>query len=601
MTLAGAFAQAVALRGQRIALREKKVGLWRATSWAQYGERVRDTALGLQSLGFARGDRVAILGTNCSEWMVADFAVLTAGGVSVGIYPTDSPRQVEYVVADSGARWLFVEDEEQLDKALAVRERLPALQRIVVFDMEGLRRFADPMVTSLEALMQAGRERALVQPGQWHASIAAVSPDDLAILIYTSGTTGAPKGAMLTHRGLVFQAGCLASRMPEGPDDEQLSYLPLCHIAERLTTVFRPVFHAATVHFVESADTMAHNVREVSPTVFFGVPRVWEKFYSAIRIAADDASALERRVFDWALRVGARVAECRLAGCALPAPLALAHAAAERLALRRARKLIGMDRARYVITGAAPIAPELIRWYLALGLDMREAYGMTETAGVATLPPPGRRKLGSVGTALPGTEVRIGDAGEILVRGEHVFAGYVGLPGKTREAIDEDGWLHTGDVGSLDDEGFLRITDRLKDIFITAGGKNVTPSEIENQLKFSPYIADAVVIGDRRKYLSALVMIDPDNVAKYAQDARVPFTNYASLCRAREVIELIQREIDRVNAQFARVEGIKRFRLIEVQLSAEDEELTPTMKLKRKLVNEKYKSLIDSMYPQDEP
>ena len=570
MSLAGAFAKAVLLRGERIAFREKTLGLWRASSWAQYGERVRSTALGLAALGLAPGDRVCIIGGNCSDWLYADLAVLTTGGVSVGIYPTDSARQVAYVANNCQTRFLFAENEEQLDKVLAVRAQVPSLSRIVVFDMEGLRHFADPMVMSLAALMHLGRAHGAKHPGLWRARIDAVAPDDLAVLIYTSGTTGPPKGAMLSHRNIVFQTECLRTTLPTGPQDEQLSFLPLCHIAERLLTVFRPIFHGAVVNFVESADTVPENIREVSPTVFFAVPRIWEKFYSTINIMAGDASALQRKAYALAIAIGRQLAARHLAREAIPRWLRLAFPLADATVLRRARKLIGMERARYVVTGAAPIAPDLIRWYLALGLDMREAYGMTETTGVATMPPAGRRKLGTVGAALPGTQVRLGAAGEILVRGDHVFVGYFGSPEMTRDAIDAEGWLHTGDVGTMDEEGFLHITDRLKDIFITAGGKNVTPSEIENQLKFSPYISDAVVIGDRRKYLTALIMIDQENVAKFAQDHRVPFTDYPSLCRASEILSLIQSEVDKVNAAFARVEGIKRFRLIEVRLTPED-------------------------------
>jgi len=330
--------------------------------------------------------------------------------------------------------------------------------------------------------------------------------------------------------------------------------------------------------------------------VFFAVPRLWEKFYSRVAMAVDDASWLQRSLYYWAIGIGRRVAERRLAGCAVPRRLKALFLLADALVLNRAKQLIGIHRARYVVTGAAPISPDLIGWYWALGVEMREAYGMTETTGVATLPPPGAVRVGTVGKALPGTEVKLGPGGEIMVRGGHVFAGYFGMPGKTGDALDAEGWLHTGDVGALDADGYLRVTDRLKDIIITAGGKNVTPSEIENQLKFSPYISDAVVIGDRRKYLVALIMLDQENAAKYAQDHRIPFTDFASLCRAREVVGLVQSEVDRVNGAFARVEQIKRFRLIDVQLTPEDEELTPTMKLKRKLVNEKYKALIESMY-----
>ena len=598
-TLAGAFLDAIERRGDRVALREKKYGLWRSISWRDYGKRVRAVAMGLRALGFRSGDRACIIGENCPEWLYADMGIMSLGGVSVGVYPTDSPAQLAYVAGNCGARFLFVENEEQLDKGLEARNRAPTLERIVVFDTEGLRHFEDPMVLSLADLMSIGEEEMRADPGRWEQEAAAVRPDDIAVLIYTSGTTGPPKGAMLSHRNAVFQVGCIDPVMPIGPDDEQLSFLPLCHIAERLLTVFRPIFNASVVSFAESPETMPENLREVGPTVFFAVPRLWEKFYSGVTIAVGDATRLQQWAYRAALAVGREAAERRQAGRPLDPRLRLLRWLAEATVLRRTKKLIGIHRARYVVTGAAPIAPDLIRWYFALGVDMREAYGMTETTGVATFPPVHERRIGTTGRALPGTEVRIGPGGEILVRGGHVFVGYYGTPEKTRGAMDADGWLHTGDVGVMDQDGYLRITDRMKDIIITAGGKNITPSEIENELKFSPYIADAVVIGDRRKYLTALVMIDHDNVAKYAQDRQVPFTNYASLCRAQEVVDLVQREIDKVNVKFARVEQVKRFRLIDVQLTPEDEELTPTMKLKRKYVNQKYQALIESMYQEE--
>jgi long-chain acyl-CoA synthetase len=335
-------------------------------------------------------------------------------------------------------------------------------------------------------------------------------------------------------------------------------------------------------------------VREVAPTTFFAVPRIWERFYSGIAIRMKEATWIGRTAYRWALGIGLKVAETELDGRKPGPMLKLAYRVADFLVLDNIKRALGLHRIKYAGTGAAPIAPDLIKWYRALGVDMREVYGQTENCGLAT-GMPDRIKLGTVGIAAPDTEIRLSPEGEILLKGPHVFMGYLNQPEKTAETV-RDGWLHTGDVGMLDNEGYLRITDRMKDIIITAGGKNITPSEIENQLKFSPYISDAVVIGDRRKFLSCLVMIDYDNVAKYAQDSNVPFTDFASLCRTKEVNDLIESEIEKVNANFARVETIKKFRLIEQQLGAEDEELTPTMKLRRKLVNEKYKMLIDGMY-----
>ncbi len=594
-TIAGAFVAACELRGERTALREKRRGAWRSISWRQYGERARWIGLALISMGFKHGDRACIIGNNCPEWFFADMGVVCIGGVSVGIYATDSADQVAHLAKDCGCRVCFVEDEEQLDKILRVRDRTPALERIVVFDMKGLAELDDPMVLSLAQMEALGRDHAGMLSDVWRRRVAEITPEDIALLIYTSGTTGPPKGAMLSHRNVVFQSAVLDQVMPIDATDEQLSFLPLSHIAERLLSSFRPIFAGSTVNFAESQETVPENIREISPTVFFGVPRIWEKFYSSITIAAGDGTRLERWSFAVAIALGDRMAQCRLNKIS-PSPwLRIIHWFADAVVLNRVKKLIGMERAKYVVTGAAPISPDLIRWYFALGLDMREAYGLTESSGVLSLAPRNGRKIGAVGAPLPGTEVRIAESGEILVRGAHVFQGYWGLPEKTAETI-VDGWLRTGDIGVLDNEGFLKIVDRLKDVIVTAGGKNVSPSEIENQLKFSPFIADAVVIGDRRKYLTALIMIDHDNVAKFAQDNEIPFTNFASLCHAPPVLELVEAEVARVNSRFARVEQIKKFRLIDVQLTPEDEELTPTMKLKRKFVSERYKASIDGMY-----
>jgi long-chain acyl-CoA synthetase len=461
--------------------------------------------------------------------------------------------------------------------------------------MEGLHDFADPQVMSFADLLALGARYDAEHPGAFEAMADIARPDDLAILVYTSGTTGPPKGAMLSHRNILFQLGYSDFITALGEGDQQLSFLPLCHIAERTFTVFNPLRSGSTVNFAESIDTVPEDIREVAPALFFAVPRIWEKFYSAVALRMREASRLGQVAYRWAIGVGMRVADCRVAGRRPPAGLRLLYRLADYLVLDNVRRSMGLHRARGAATGAAPIAPELIKWYLALGIDMREVYGQTENTGLATAMPADRIVLGTVGVARPGTEVRLSPEGEVLLRGPHVFLGYYNKPEKTAETI-VDGWLHTGDVGRLDADGFLTITDRKRDIIITAGGKNITPSEIENQLKFSPYISDAVVIGDRRKFLTCLVMIDHETVAHFAQEQNVPFTNFASLCRAQAVQDLIWGEIEQVNKQFARVETVKRFRLIEQLLTPEDEELTPTMKLKRALVNTKYRELIDDMY-----
>ncbi len=596
-TIAAMFWNAVKQRGPNVWLRQKHLGLWRAQTWNQTATAVSEIAGGLMSLGFAKGECASILSNTVVEWVWADLAVLSCGGVSNGIYPTDASSQVQYLCEDSRTTFLFVEDDQQLDKALEVRDQLPGLRKIVVFDMEGLHGLQDDNILSLDSLRALGRTYLTQHPNQLQQRVDATRPEDLAILVYTSGTTGKPKGAMHLHAGLVYTVRGYNTLVAQNEQDERMCFLPLCHIAERMGGEYFALYTGTKLNFVENPETIPENVREIAPTVFTGVPRVWEKFYSGVMISLKEAGKVQQAAYAWGIGVGTEIANRVLAGQAVSSWLKFKFQMAQWLALNNVRKLIGIHRARFLVTGAAPISPDLVRWYLALGVPMLEVWGMTETCGASTGVPAERMRPGSIGPAAAFNEVRLDPAtGEILVRGKNVFAGYLNLPEKTFEAIDKDGWLHTGDVGVMDADGYFRITDRMKDIIITAGGKNVTPSELENDLKFSPFITDAVVIGDKRPYLTAIIMIDQENVEKFAQDQDVPFSNYASLTRSPEVQALIQADIDRVNLKFARVEQIKKFFLLENQLTAEDEELTPTMKLKRKLVEQKYTVQIEAMY-----
>ena len=595
-TIAQKFWNAVEMRGSKVALRQKEFGVWEEVTWTEFGRHSRNIAMGLASLGFQPGDTASILANTRREWSYADYGILCAGGVCSGIYPTDAPPQVEYLTADSHSKVLFVEDDEQLDKVLQVRDRLPMLEKVVVFDMEGLHKLSDPMVLSLEALEKLGEEFDRANPGEFDRRLQSRKVEDLAILVYTSGTTGRPKGAMISNRNLRQVMEHFPVELEQSDEDDKMAFLPLCHIAERNFGEFLSLETGARVNYVENPETVAENVREIAPTVMLAVPRIWEKFYSAISIRMKEATRLQQWAYKVALGIGYQRAELKLAGNPVPAGLALMFKLAHFLVLDNVRRAIGLHRTRIAVTGAAPISPDLIKWYYALGVDMYELWGMTETTGGGSSNLPGALKLGTIGIAQPINQMRISPEGEIQVKGDNVFMGYLNQPEKTKETFTEDGWLRTGDVGTVDGQGFFKITDRMKDIIITAGGKNVTPSEIENELKFSPYITDAVVIGDKRPFLTCLIMIDQENVENYAQERSVPFSNFASLCHTREVQELIQGELDRVNTKFARVEQVKKFKLIDQKLTAEDEELTPTMKLKRKLVNEKYKDLIDSMY-----
>ncbi len=593
-TLPKLFLKTSAERGDRIAMREKEFGIWQSYSWNDYRARAFEIAHGLLSLGLVRGDVVSIQSEDCREWLWTDVGAMLAGGVVNGIYPTYQARQVEHALTDSNCRFLFVEDEEQLDKYLEIETSVPHIEQVHVFDWRGLRGFEHDKVAPLQKLFEFGRAFGERNAGLIEQIAEAGSGDDLAALVYTSGTTGLPKGAMLSQRYIMFQMKLAPDFIRLTGDDEILTYLPLCHVAERIFSAWLGLKQGTTLNLSESPETVAQNLQELSPTYVFAVPRVWEKFYSRVTTAMSEATWIGQKAYQLALSAGMRRADKLIAGQELTLLDDELFAVADRFVFRSIKKLLGLDRAHSACTGAAPISPALLRWYLAIGLAIDELWGQTEI-GIITTTRKGVFRQGKVGKPIPGTDVRIAENGEIIARSKGQFDGYLNLPDKTAETI-VDGWVHTGDVGELDQEGYLTITDRLKDIIITAGGKNITPSVMENELKFSPYISDAVVIGDKRKYLTCLIMIDQENVEHYAQTHSIPFTDYRSLCARPEIIELISKEVERVNKDFSSVERVKKFRLIDVLLTAEDEELTPTMKLKRSFVSNKYQDLISAMY-----
>lgn len=595
-TVVKLFARRCAEMGDKIAHREKDLGIWQSCSWRDYWNHAKWLGLGLRALGLERGEVVSILSEDRKEWLYADMGIQCVGGIASGVYTTDSASQLEYILRDSDSRFLFVEDDEQLDKFLEIEDQAPQVLKVIILEKEGLHDLRHDKCVFLDELYETGRAFEAENHGFFEAEIEKVRPEDTGLLIYTSGTTGAPKGAMLSQENIVGAMVSGAHALPTLPTDQQLCFLPLCHILERDVSVYFPLAARATVNFAESPETVFDNLQEVSPDHFTAVPRVWEKIYSRVLVLAQEATPAGRLAFHMAQRAGAKRAGYLLAGKRPPLAVSAYYAIWDFLVLRNLRRMLGMDKMRRGATGAAPISPELIKWYWSIGVKLIEGYGMTENAGLATVNLPEDNKLGTVGKPVPGFKVRIAGDGEIQTFGLNNFQGYWRNNEKTAETFTEDGWLRTGDVGRLDEDGFLTITGRLKDIIITAGGKNITPAEIESRLKFSHYIADAVVIGDRRKYLTCLIMIDQENVEKFAQDQKIPFSDFASLCAAPEVVALIRQEVETVNREFARVEQIKDFRLINVLLTAEDEELTATMKLKRSFVEKKHKALIDEMY-----
>jgi len=579
----------------RIAMRKKDYGIWRDITWAEYLENVKYVALGLNALGVKYGDHVSIIGENRPEWLYSALGAVCAGGAWVGIYTTNPVVECQYVVEHSDAVVYICEDEEQLDKALAFRDKTPLLRKLIVWEMEGLKHFKDPMFMSFQELLDLGKEVDRKNPSFFMQLIEQAKPDDIAGIIYTSGTTGPPKGAMLAHEGYLWVAEAAGQVIETYVDDETISFLPLNHIYEQIYDIMFHLNVGQTVNFTENTDTVMADMRDVSPTLFHAVPRIWEKYYSAIVLKMADATWLKRTLYNIAVKIGTRYNNKAIAKKKVPVYLALAYHLFYFIVFRKLKKRLGFDRIRVGASGAAPISHEVIKFFQSIGIPIREGYGMTETTGITHLSSETDYKVGTVGKALPGTEVKIAEDGEILVKHKGIFKGYYKDEAQTKEVL-VDGWMHTGDVGVIDEDGFLKLTDRKKDLIITAGGKNIAPQYLENLLKFSPYINDSVVIGDRRKYLTAIIVIDEENVTKYAQDNKVQFTTFASMTKSPEVIELIQKEVDNVNRQVARVENIRKFKILDKKLYTEDGEVTPTMKVKRKSINAQYCDLIESMY-----
>lgn len=595
-TLPGLFAWQVAQRDTRLALRYKAYGVWHRVSWREYGERVESVAASLLAFGLRPHENVAVLAENRPEWLYCHLGIQTAGGATVGIYPTSAPEQIRYLLDHSDARLIFVENDEYLDKVLTVAGDT-RVERIVVWDAKGLWGFTDDRVTFLDDFLKQGVTWSASRPEAVRARRDTIDPDDVAMIIYTSGTTGPPKGAMLSHRSILWVTEA-ALRVNPGlltPDDEVLSYLPFAHVFENLISVFQAIRTGYVVNFVESLETLFQNLREVSPTYFASVPRIWEKLASTIDLRMQDSTRLKRGLYRVAVMIGRRHARFRYTAAGASPALGIAYRFARWAVLSHLKRRLGFDRIRYAACGGAPASAELFEFYQALDVPLIEGYGQTESTGVISINRAERPRAGTVGPPLPGVEVTLAEDGEILTRGPHVFKGYFKDPRLTEQTVDADGWLHTGDIGAWDGD-CLRIVDRKKDILITAGGKNVTPAWIENKLKFSPYIQDAIVIGDRRRYLVALILIDEDTVTKFAQDRRIPFTTFQDLTQHAEVHRLIEGEIRKVNTTLSQVESVKKFALLPRRLYVEEGDVTPTMKVKRQAMEARYAELIDSLY-----
>ena len=588
------------------AMREKDFGIWQEYTWKQFWDEIVIAGHGLLALGVDVGDVVSIHSEDRPEWVILDLATVAIRGITTGMYPTNPTAEVKYLVNDSGARVHFAEDQEQADKVIeAPRSDYPTVEKILYVEPRGIRASDDDRLMFWDEFMDLGRQHQGHNPGAVEALMAAAEDDDIITLVYTSGTTGPPKGAMLTNKNASFAIDKIvmaADRMRDGkdpnPDDQVLTYLPLCHVAERIFSTWTMVGAGVTLNFAESIETVQVNLREIQPTLFFAVPRIWEKIHATILIKLNDASRVKRVFNAIGLKLADFIGRDRVANNGnFTWKSRIAYAIGNPLMFRALKERVGLRRCRWAGTGAAAIAPEVLQFFMGFGVPGYELYGMTENAAVATLNHHGRVKVGTVGEPYSDIGFRLDEeTGEIQTKHDGVFAGYWKLPDKTAETMTEDGWLRTGDVGVMVDGTHVKIVDRIKHIIITSGGKNISPSEIENSLKTSPYIKEAMVIGEGRKYITALIGIELDTVGNWALHKSIPYTTYRDLSEKPEVIAMVQKLVDETNEKFARVEQIKKFRMIPKELDHEDGELTATQKVKRSAMFEMFGDLVEDMY-----
>ncbi|WP_447989932.1 AMP-dependent synthetase/ligase [Achromobacter spanius] len=581
-----------------IAIRQKDFGIWKPLTWAGYWQRACHVGLGLRALGLSVGGRVAVVSENRVEWLLTQLGAGTVGGVAVGVYPTSPAEEMGYVLEHADVELVVCEDQEQTDKVLQVADRLPLLRRIVMIETKGLRSYAPAereRIVSFAEIEAEGARREAAELAALNAALDAQRLDETGLMIYTSGSTGKPKGAMLSYRNMRGVAPGIADRLSMDAHSVHLSYLPLCHVAEQMLSTFVPLYLGSQVNFGESIRTVQEDLREVAPTIFLGVPRIWEKLHASISIKMQEAGRLQQWLYRQALARCAPFLEKSPAQYSMGERLT--HTLWYWLVLRALQNFIGLRRVRVAMTGAAPIPPDVVRYFRTLGVPLLEVYGLTESAGMIFGQHPDRVKVGTVGEPILGVEWKMGDAGELLVRGDMVFQGYYKNADATADTV-RDGWLYTGDVVAEQD-GRVRIVDRLKDIMITAGGKNLTPSEIENAVKGSPYVKECIVIADGRKFVSALIQLEFDTVGKWAESRRIAFTHFRSLAETAEVRELVQQEVSRANAGLAPVSQIKRFHLLTKELDHDDGEVTATMKVRRASIYRTYAKEIEMLYVEE--
>ena len=579
----------------KVAIREKEYGIWQSVTWQGYYENVRDFALGLHSLGFKPDDKLSYIGDNRPEGLFSELAVQSLRGAIVGIYPDSHLDQVEYIINHSDSIFVVAGDQEQADKMLDIRDKCPKVRNVIVDDPKGMRHYDDPMLMYFKDIQAKGRELHEKEPGLFDRLIDAVTLDDVGMINYTSGTTGLPKGSMITQKNMVSVAGAQDAVDAATPEFEYVSFLPLPWIGEQEFGVYWSMFKGFTVNFPEKPETVQENIREIGPHIMLAPPRLWEKMCSDIQVKIQDAVWIKRKVYRIFLSVGYKLADFKLKKKRPHAGWRLLNRIAYLALFRSLKNYFGLTRLRHVYTGGAPLGPEIFNMFQALGVNIKQAYGMTEQTAASVIHRTDDIRLDTVGKPLPGIEFKVSDSGELLSRGDTIFKGYYKNPEATEEAL-RDGWFHSGDAALIDDDGHIIIIDRMSDVMKLTDGSKFSPQLIENKLRFSPFVMDAVVVGQDRPFITSMVSIDMANVGKWAEDHQIPYTTFTDLSQKEQVYDLIAGEIAGTNESLPKVAKIRKFVLLYKELDADDDELTRTRKVRRKFVEERYKDLIEALY-----
>ena len=580
---------------KKVALREKYLGIWQEFTWEEYYQHVKWFALGLRELGFKKGDKLAIIGDNRPEWVFSELAAQSLGGVSVGLYQDSILKEVAYVINHSDATFVVAEDQEQVDKILEIKKEIPKVKKVIYYDPKGMRNYRDPLLMYFYDVVDMGREVDERNPNLYDRLVEEGKGTDVAIISYTSGTTGFPKGAVLSYKNMINMAVNLMKVDPRREDEEYLSFLPMAWMGEQMMTISSALIACFTVNFPEEPETVQENIREIGPHVIFSPPRIWENICATVQVKIMDSTWLKRKVYQLCMPIGYRMADYKFSKKKPPFYMRILYGIAYLLLFRALKDRLGFSRIRHAYTGGAALGPDTFRFFHALGINLKQIYGQTEIAGISCLHRDDDIDFNTVGKPIPGTEIKIAENGEILSRSDSVFLGYYKNEEATKEAL-KDGWLHSGDAGYIDEKGHLVVIDRLKDLMQLSDGTRFSPQFIENKLKFSPYIKEAVVLGKNRPYITAIINIDYGIVGKWAEDRLISYTTYTDLASKDQVYDLIAGEVEKVNRDLPEKMRIRKFVLLYKELDADDDELTRTRKLRRGFVEQKYKDIIEALY-----